>query len=493
VGLKTYGLQSFLKSRALTLLFLHEFMLSSVLISLRRSRRVLPVLAGLVVVSLARAQVPAVAGTFPEDYLPALKPILATALRQSPQVIAKQLELEQSALRVMGANSLRLPSLGGNLTFASNETSISSNNSTRTRDNGVFYNFGLNQSIYHWGALKNEGDKARIGVLIAQKSYAEASRTLAVTVRRSYLELIVKKSLLRQMRFARDLTVSDLKLAKEKLANGTFSQGDIGARELNLSEEQLRVRRAEVELTTLRRSFARLSGIGEISEDAIPNEIPAPVYNAAATSALLASLVRDGAKQTFQAQVSEQKVRLAELDYRIARVRLLPKFGASAGYSLENTTNASATSVSQQGVARQTLAIGAQWAIFDGFASRAAKRDALVTKRAAELELKTASEAAIDAAQALVQQLELDVEAMEMSAVRVGLATAQVSNVQNELKLGNLPQNAVDQTLSGLRVMEFNNANARATFLGRWSEFASLVGIDPVLNQLPARHDSTKR
>jgi hypothetical protein len=174
-------------------------------------------------------------------------------------------------------------------------------------------------------------------------------------------------------------------------------------------------------------------------------------------------------------------------------VRLLPKFGASAAYSLENTTNASATTVSQQGVARQTVAIGASWSIFDGFASRAAKRDALVNKRAAELELKTSSEAAVDAAQALVQLLELDVQAMAMSALRVGLASAQLGKMEEELKLGNVPQTTVDQTLSGLKVMEFNNASARATFLARWSEFASLVGADPVLTQLPARHDSEKR
>ncbi len=493
VGLKTYGLQSLPKSPALTLQFLHEYMLSSVLMSLRRSRRALPVLGCFFAVSFARAQLPDVTGTFPEDYLPTLKPILATALRQSPQVVAKQLELEQSTLRVMGANALRLPGLGGNLTYASNATAISSNNRTSTRDSGIFYNINLNQSIYHWGALKNEGDKARLGVLIAQKSYAEASRLLAVTLRRSYLELIVKKSLLRQMRFARDLTIADLKLAKEKLDSGIASQADIGGRELNLREEKLRTQRAEVELATARRAFARLAGIGELTEEAIPTEIPALTYDAAMTSALLAALVRDGGKQTFQAQVSELKVREADLNYRIARVRLLPKFGASAGYSLENTTNASANSVSQQGVARQTIAIGASWSIFDGFASRAVKRDALVSKRAAELELKTAAEAAVDAAQNLVPQLELDAQAMEMSALRVGLASAQVNVVQSELKLGNVPQSAVDQTISGLRVMEFNNANARATFLARWTEFASFVGIDPVLKQLPARHDSTKR
>ena len=93
--------------------------------SLRRMARALPFFA---LFGGATAQVLRTenAAQFPEDYLPTLRPILANALRQSPQVIAKQLELDQSALRVMGANSLRLPSLGGNLTYATNETAVRS-------------------------------------------------------------------------------------------------------------------------------------------------------------------------------------------------------------------------------------------------------------------------------------------------------------------------------------------------------------------------------
>ena len=468
-------------------------MLSLVLMSLRRGWRALPVVAFFFAHALSRAQPPEIAGTFPEDYLPALKSILDTALRQSPQVIAKQLELEATSARVYGADSLRLPNVGGNLSYASNETAISSRNSTSSRDSGAFYNFGVTQTLYHWGALKHEGDKARLGVLIAQKSYVEAMRALAVMLRGSYLELIVKKSHLRQMRFARDLRVAELALANEKLKDGLLSDGDIAGRKLNLSDLTLQTARAEIEFGTLRRKFGRLAGTGDLPEDAIPAEIPKPVYPAAVASALLASVMRDGGRQTFQAQVSELKVREADLNYRIARVRLLPKFNAGVSYSLENTTNASTNSVSQQGVARRTAAVSAQWNIFDGFATKGAKLEALASKRANERQLQNSAEAATDAAQSLVQQLELDVQAMEMSDLRYGLAAAQVAKLQEELKLGNVAQTAIDDANSQLKLNEVYSASARATFLSRWSEFASFVGADPILNQLPARHDREKR
>ena len=462
-------------------------MLLSDFMSLRRVWRALPVLACFFACTMARAQRPESAGTFPEDMLPALKPILETALRQSYQVMAKQIELEQSQARVYGADALRLPNASGNLNFATNQTAISSDNSTRTRDNGIFYSFGVSQALFHWGALKSEGDKARIGVLIAQKSYEEARRTMAVALRRAYLELIVKKTALRHMRYARELTAADLKLAKEKRDTGAFSESDVGSRELNMKEVNLQSARAEIEFTGLRRSLSRLAGIAELAESAIPDEIPSPKYSADATAALLATVVRDGGRSTFQAQVAELRLREADLNVRIARVRLLPKFGASLGVSQESTTNASATSVSQQAVSRQTLAVGAQWNVFDGFATKGAKLDALASKRANELQLKSVSEATVETAQALAQQLDLDAQAMEMSAVRVVLAAALVARMNTELALGTIAQNSIDGATLGLRQAEATNAGARALFLSRWSEFASLIGADPVLNPSTAR------
>ncbi len=468
-------------------------MLLSVLMSLRPGRRALSILVSLLALSSLRAQAPEVVGTMPEDYLPALKAVLTAALKQAPQTIAKEIELSQAAARIYVADAPRLPSFGGYANYASNETATTANTSNRTRDNGGFYNFGLSQALFHWGALKNESEKARIGVLIAQKSYQEAYRTLAVTLRRSYLELVVKKAQIAQARFERGLLIADLTLAEDKMKDGLVAGGEVAGRKLNLEEVSFRLEKAEVEFAAMRRAFGRLSGTPEPTENSIPDEVPKPVYSATVASSLLNTFARDGVRETFQAKVSQLRVQEADLNYKIARVRLLPKFKAGANYSLENTTNASATSVTQQGVSRQTLTIGADWAIFDGFATRGYKLDALATKRLRERDLQSATEAALDAVQSLADQLRLDARAVEMAELRLALAAAQLAKYEDEFKLGNVAQTAVDGLANAVKQSAINAAAARASYLSRWSEFVSLTTVDPVLNQLPARHDREKR
>ena len=100
---------------------------------------------------------------------------------------------------------------------------------------------------------------------------------------------------------------------------------------------------------------------------------------------------------------------------------------------------------------------------------------------------------ALEGAQALFQQLELDVRAMEMGDLRYGLAASQLGRLEQEFKLGNVAQAALDSAKVGLKQSHAHSLSARATFLSRWSEFVSLAGADPVLNQLTSRHDREKR
>ena len=468
-------------------------MLSLILMSPRGKGRALSVFGLLFVLGTARADTTVIAGSLPEDYLPELKVIIGAALRQSPQIIAKEIEIEQAKAGLMGALSRRLPGIGGNLNLASNATATTSNLSTRTRDSGLFYNLAVSQPIFFWGALKHEGDRARLGVLLSERGYAEAYRVLAVALRGAYLQLIVRKATLVHARLARDQLVAELALAKEKLASGAFAPSEIAARQLSLDDTDLAIARIEIEFAAGRRTFARLSGIADLSEASLPDELPKPTFPSAAASALLAAFVRDGGRQTFEARVNEMKVQEADLNYRIARVGLLPKFSASAAYSLENSTFASANSITQQGITRQTIAVGAQWAIFDGFATRGAKLGALATKRLAERQLEMAASGSLEAAQTLYQQIELEVRAMDMSDLRYGLAASQLGRLEQEFKLGNVAQAALDSAQVGLKQSHAQSINARAVFLSRWSEFVSLAGADPVLTQLTSRHDREKR
>ena len=461
--------------------------------SLRPGRAASPALAFFFALPLAFAQPPEVAGTLPEDYLPGLKTILQNAVRQSPQVILKEIEIAQSAAKVTVVNAQRLPGLGGQLNYASNQTAVSGNTNTQDRNNGFFYSVGLNQALFHWGALKNQVDIAKIGVLIAEKNHAEAYRALAMILRRSYLDLVAKKMLLRHGRFALERLKADLEATREKFRKGEIPEANVGGLQLNYDDAALRLARSETQFTNDRLTVAHLVGMKDLPEAELPAAIPKPAYSAATTASLLAGLLRDGGRETFAAQVAALHVREAQLNYNTARVRLLPKFNASAGYSLQNTTNATQSSVSQTGVASQNVGVNAQWNIFDGFATRGEKQGALASKRFYERQLQTAAETALDQAQALQRELELDVRTMAMSEQRRGLAEFGAKRVKEEVDLGVAPESSNGEATANIYLSEATEGAARAALLARWSEFVSLAGVDPVLNNIPARYVREKR
>jgi outer membrane protein TolC len=433
---------------------------------------------------VAHGQASDVAGTMPEDYLPALKEILATATQRSPNVIESIFLIESREAGRIAANAARLPSLGSNINYGSTELSESGDSSTRSRDQGLFYSFGLNQAIFHWGALKNQSAIARIQLLLAQKNYEKAYRELSVLLRQVYLQLVVSKSRLGYLRETLRLARGGIEVVKERLTRGVAAPSEVAVEELRARELELEVKRGEADFITARRGFSRIAGIPEIREDAIPSDIPKPMFSAALATALTSALLRDGAKNTIEAQMHDLRVREAMLRYRIERVRLLPKFSAGAGYSLENTTTVG-TTVGQKAVARQTLSITANWPIFDGFATKAAKMDARASQRAAEARRNAELDALMQEAQALERQLPLDAEQIELAEIQRGLADERKRRAAEEVGFGNLSAIEIQRAEAGVMLAESKRLEARAALLNRWSQFISVAGEDPVLANVP--------
>lgn len=441
-------------------------------------------------VAVAQAAMPAgdVAGTMPEDYLPALKTILETAFQRSPQLIAADLERVLAEARIDGANSARLPSVGGNLNFSTNQTAISSNTDSQTRDSGLFYNIGVTQPLFHWRALKNQSDSARINLLIARKSYDLAARELGVVLRRSFLALIVEKARLRAAAEGLRLLRNDVAVVAEKKERGTASLGALEGEKLRLREAQLDYDRAVAEAETNRRRFARLAGLAEMTETAIPEEIPRPAFSPDLAAALTAAVLRDGAKSRLEYEIYDLRVRDAMLRHAIERVRLYPKFYASAGFSLENSTNVNASVVSQQGIQRRTASVFAQWSIFDGFATRGAIREALANKRTQQRRLEVETEAILQNIQTLERSLRLDVEQLALVEIRHGIAVEGGKVIAREVGFGNLPKGEVDRAQVAVLQATARNQESRAALLGRWSEFVALATSEPMWKNSSARH-----
>jgi hypothetical protein len=198
-------------------------------------------------------------------------------------------------------------------------------------------------------------------------------------------------------------------------------------------------------------------------------------------------VLRDQAAGAFEPQILALRVREAELRYKIESVRLRPKFYAGAGYSLDNYSTVGTNQIQQQAVQRQNVNISAQWYIFDGFATRAAKIDANANKRLYERRLSMSVEAMLEKAQVLERSLELDAEHLELSDARYYIAVEAKKRVEEESKLGNLAKVEVERAESGILVSEANAFAARAQYFADWSELVSIAGADPVLQNFPKR------
>ncbi|MBI5689448.1 MAG: TolC family protein [Verrucomicrobia bacterium] len=460
--------------------------------STRALRRLGALWVFVAVVARLAAQADQVPGTLPEDVLPGLRSILEIALQRSPQLLSAEFERTLAEARVDGANAPRLPSVGGNLNYANNQTAISSNTDSQTRDNGLFYNIGVTQALFHWRALKNQSDSARINALIARKSLDLAARELAVLMRRMYLALIVEKTRLAAASESLRLMRADLAVTEEKKAKGTVSSAAVEGDKLRIREVQLDCDRLAAEFEANLRRFARLAGVPGLKAEDVPDTLPALPFSPDLAAALSAAVLRDGAKSTLEYEINELRVRDSLLRHAIEKVRLYPKFYANAGYSLENSTNVNSGVVNQQGIQRRTVSVYAQWSIFDGFATRGVLKEAIATRRMQERRLAIDTESVLQNVQILERTLRLDAEQQALAEIRESLAIEGTRIVGREVEFGNVPKADLDRARAQVLHARIKTHEARATLYGRWSEFVAVTGADPTLRQLSSRHAREK-
>ena len=74
---------------------------------------------------------------------------------------------------------------------------------------------------------------------------------------------------------------------------------------------------------------------------------------------------------------------------------------------------------------------------------------------------------------------------MQLSARNLSSAASALSVDQSYLASGQRSELDVERSKAAYQVGEIAAFNARAAFLQQWSEFVSLVGADPMMNQLP--------
>lgn len=422
----------------------------------------------------------------PEDLMPALRPILASALAQSPQMIVQNINLASAeSTRIQNFAGL-LPQLAGSMQYSRSESAIAQSANIKSAASGFFYSLSLYQPIYQWGALKNRADSGKIGVKIAERQYADAYRLLVTSLRSQFVGLVTKKVTLRNYEYALNQAEETLALAQERLKTGRASTEEMTEPRLAVDEARLARDRAVEDLEYSRKTFLLTVGQSDLDLDSVPDDVPRPAYDADVAKRLLQEFIQSDAANTYQIMVYRGYIKQADIDYRIARVNLLPKLGFSGVISQANVTSASANSVSQVGVASNSWNIVASWSIFDGFATRGAKLAALSRKRSYERTLRTNTDQTIAQARDLEQQLGFYWRGLELSQTRRDLSDSAVKRLEDNLKRGEASQAMVNAAKLNFYNWELNLTNARGYYLGYWSQYVSMMCVDPMLALVPA-------
>lgn len=434
-----------------------------------------------------RAEAPLPAA-MPEDLLPQLKQLLNSAVNQSPSMLMANLDVASAEANRYGDAAGLWPSLGGSGRYAYTETAISSNTSSKSKTDGFQYNLYLNQPVFHFGALKAQADIGKIRVRIAERSYAEAYRSLASTIRTSYLTLIQKKISLRNTRVNVKAAENYLSVMEARRADGRVSEGDVQGPRLSVQEAHIAEEKTQEDYDYSRRVLSRLAGVPEIADENVPLEIPKPTFAAETIGAYFEEMKRNGVENPLSIQNFQDIITQNKLSYKIAKVRLYPKFGLSASIDQSNLTTVNGGVPTLTAVTTTNYGFGGSWTIFDGFATRGAKLSALAAIRVAEQKLKAFKEASSESARSLEKQIGFAGRLMDLTETRAALADAAVRKVQTDVESGVAPQTTLDATMQVANSAQLAAQGTRAEFLSRWADYVSLLGADPVLNNLPPRY-----
>lgn len=427
----------------------------------------------------------------PEEIFPRLKEILKEALRQSPAMVQKNLEVAQAeATRYMNRSPL-LPSVNSSVSYSLNTSSPSEASGVKSKSDGIFYNVSVYQPIFQWGTLKAQADSSRIGVSIAKKDYAEAYRNLALSIRSQFLALVVKKIRLQNADYGLKMATEALAVNEQRLKNGVISEGAIIPYRLAVSDAGLARDQALEDFDYSREYLKQTAGLSSLTSEDIPSEVPRKSLevDGGVLAQQMTKFESVGVEETNIAQSYIGRIRQAELAYKIQKYRLFPKLGFGASVSQSNSTYATPTSVTQAGVYSESLNLTVTWSIFDGFATKGAKMGALANKRSSERSLKTYLDTTRAQAKNMEKQMMFAFRAMQIANMRRDLAQAGVTTAKEDMSRGYGAQSNIDSNTAAFNSATLTANASRADFLNRATELLSLIGEDPALENLPPTYN----
>lgn len=425
----------------------------------------------------------------PEDYFPGLKSLLETAVKQSPRMLARNTEEAVAESNRIVYRSGQLPSASGYFTYYpwDRQTRDYGTGSAPVNVTKIGYGLSLSQPVFHWGAVQAN---TRIGALqlkIAKGQTGEAYRALAYEIRASYLQLIMRKAGLARARFSQKIADDNLALARSKREKNVISDADLFGPTISAEQARLTTDRTFDDYENYKVLFAKLTGGEPLTDDLIPNAIP-PVSPASSAAPSLANEFASRSElDTYSLETLRKQIDVERLNYKIASTRLLPRLTFVAGVS-QDQQKLSVTGGIPYMVRDYYAGGSVSWSMFDGFATRAAKRASLARQRQMERTYKDQTDDVIRTVRTQTRQI--DYAARSLAIVEKQLESSHniLVAAQEDLKRGNVSEAGVNSIQLNYQDMEIGAFNARYDYMMKVVDFLSTIMKDPALQNLPAQY-----
>jgi outer membrane protein TolC len=279
-----------------------------------------------------------------------------------------------------------------------------------------------------------------------------------------------------------------LATAEERFKTGRASAEEVAEPRLAVDEARLARDTAVEDLENSTRLFLLTVGKTEFDPAVIPDSVPQPVYAPEVVAQLLQEFVQSDAEQTYSAKIYRDYMKSADLDYRIARVNLMPKFSLSASLGEEAYSAVSSNYVQAYSLNIASWYLTGSWTIFDGLSTRGQKLAALSRKRSYERTLRTNSNQTIAQVRDLEKQLGFSWRSQEISQKRRDISETAFKRAEENMKLGQASQSTVNAAQLAFYTSEYTMAYARSGYLNNWSQFVSTLCVDPILKLMPAAY-----
>jgi len=421
----------------------------------------------------------------PEQLFPQLDSILKQAVAQSPRMVSRAVDLEIAENDRIAARSALLPSIGGSLSIYEAKDKRG-DIAERLDVTKTYYSFSITQPLYHWGERRNIARIGEIRHKIAEGSSLEAYRLLAQEVRSLYLRLIMDKLRAEKAALYQSHTANQLKRGEERLAKKVISDAQMFGIRIEAERAQINAERAQFDLENDKASFARLTGGAALTDDQIPDAVPAVASQAQAVQDVLAAFLSQKDPVSVEAQNYRDALEIERLNLANQKTRLLPKFNLVVGTTQDEQSYS--LDVAQKYQVNSIFGgFSMSWTMFDGFSARSATRNGLAKVRQMERDYRSLTERLATQAQSQAKLAGFQARSASIYDRLLDSSEGNLRTKNEEFQRGVIAEEDVVNARIGLIDAQINAFANRAEYYTILGEFLATVREDPILANLSAK------